>query len=83
MVTGQQVIEFCKENQPWFKERFEMYDTMRIHLFVCDNKMIWNEDKSIALEHEYLDTIIINYYDVQSYESFASKVNEVLISIIN
>lgn len=83
MVTGQQVIEFCKENQSWFKERFEMYDTMRIYLFVCDNKMIWNQDKSIALEHEYLDTIIINYYDVQSYESFASKVNEVLISIIN
>ena len=83
MVTSQQVIEFCKHNQPWFKERFEMYDVKRIHLFVYNNKITWNEDKNIALEYEYLDSIIINYYDVQSYESFTKKVNEVLISIIN
>lgn len=76
---------FCEETQSFLKDYKlqEMYDTEELHLIVNNGKLDFTTNINTALEeHTYIDSVIINYNDVQSVDKFANKVYPHIISVI-
>lgn len=76
---------FCEETQSFLKDykMQEMYDTEELHLIVNNGKLDFTTNIDTALEYTYLDSVIINYNDVQSVDKFTNKVYPHLISVID